>query len=358
MQVWKQQLENRVLALVDQVVSGRAIEDALVECKGVWPAPPAKVARQLAAHANAAGHEPILWIIGLDDKRHQVTTAADVELADWWAQVVSVFDEGIAPGLESLGVPVGGGQSVVALRMTTDRAPYVVKRQDQQGPFEREVPWREGNRTRSAHRNESLKLLVPAVQLPEVTVVRMALDAFQRLTPGSPNPQAEAPVEELQLGLHGKVFVVPRGQTVVLPGHLIAGELLPDAGLGGKPDGMSQVPLPAVPVSVSFSNPSPPPLLSGQVMGEVHLTSQPLEPHPMGVDVRQKDIYVMGPGSSQLSGTGRMAVTCREALQTAERLRVRITLPVAGVDQAVTVETVLEQTSEGLARGQLARWQA
>jgi hypothetical protein len=58
-----------------------------------------------------------------------VRGATDVELADWWAQVLAALDEGIAPGLTPLVVPVGAGKAVVALHMTTERAPYVVKRQ-------------------------------------------------------------------------------------------------------------------------------------------------------------------------------------------------------------------------------------
>jgi hypothetical protein len=47
-------------------------------------------------------------------------------------------------------------------------------------PFEREVPWRDGNRTRSAHRDELLRVLVEAVMPPEATVVRWELRAIHR----------------------------------------------------------------------------------------------------------------------------------------------------------------------------------
>jgi hypothetical protein len=86
----------------------------------------------LPGHANMAHGEPILWIIGVDEDSHQVTGASDVELADWWAQVVAALDQGIAPGLTPLIVPVSADRSVVALYMTTERTPYVVRRQSEQ----------------------------------------------------------------------------------------------------------------------------------------------------------------------------------------------------------------------------------
>jgi hypothetical protein len=79
--------------------------------------------------------------IGLDEDGHQVTGASDVELADWWAQATVAFDEEIVPGLTGLMVPVGPNESVVALYMTTERAPYLVNRQVPQGPLGCDFPW-------------------------------------------------------------------------------------------------------------------------------------------------------------------------------------------------------------------------
>jgi len=78
-----QQLEARTIELVDLVLAGKRIEDDLVECKGEWPDPQKRsAARQLAGHANKAGSEPILWIIGLDEKSHALTHPSPVEVAD------------------------------------------------------------------------------------------------------------------------------------------------------------------------------------------------------------------------------------------------------------------------------------
>jgi hypothetical protein len=59
----------------------------------------------------------------------------------------------------------------------------VVMRQGEQGPFERGVPWRDGNRTRSAHRDELLRVLIAAVAPPSATVVKLELHAHQRPGP-------------------------------------------------------------------------------------------------------------------------------------------------------------------------------
>jgi hypothetical protein len=199
-------IEGRVLDLVQRVINGARVEDLRVECKAVWPEA-RRVARQLAGHANMARGEPILWIIGVDEDRHQVTGASDVELADWWAQVIAALDQGIAPDLTPLVVPVGADQNVVALYMTTERTPYVVKRQSDKGQFEREVLWRDGNRTRSAHRHELLRLLVGATSPPEVTVVKLELRALHRQSePEAPGYRRPALPERIELNLWGTVF--------------------------------------------------------------------------------------------------------------------------------------------------------
>ncbi len=123
-----QQLEARVLGLVDLVLEGGRIEDDLVECKGQWPEPQnRRSARQLAGAANKARGEPILWIIGLDEGAHRLTEVGSVDVADWWPAMSSRFDPP-APELElHIVVPVSEGKAVTALRFLTDRSPYVIK---------------------------------------------------------------------------------------------------------------------------------------------------------------------------------------------------------------------------------------
>ena len=164
-------IEAWVLSIVDQVESNQPCEDSRVELKAEWP-DAAKAARQIAGHANAARGENILWIIGIDEKSG-VVGADNIELADWLPTVNSCFN-GLFPEVFDLNVPVDG-KTVVALLFSTDRAPFVVKNSaygtQNAGPVELEVPWREGCSTRSARREDLIRLLVPISRQPSVEVL-------------------------------------------------------------------------------------------------------------------------------------------------------------------------------------------
>lgn len=87
------------------------------------------------------------------------------------------FDE-VPPNLhQHLHVGISGSNQVVALEFATDRAPYVVKNYSGDGPFDREVPWRVGTKTRSAHHSELLLMLAPvaASPLPEIRRAAVSL---------------------------------------------------------------------------------------------------------------------------------------------------------------------------------------
>lgn len=164
-----QRLEARVIGIAESVRAGRKVEDDRVELKSVWPTDIYKTARQIAGHCNASRGEPILWIIGLDEGNNEVVASDDAELANWWPQIKRRFD-GEAPELTALSVPLGVGQQVMALRFDTMRAPYVVST-EKGGRVEREVPWRVGNSTRTAHRHELLASLVAEATVPEFELV-------------------------------------------------------------------------------------------------------------------------------------------------------------------------------------------
>jgi hypothetical protein len=116
-----QRLEARTLELVTLVLGGNRVEDSLVECKSAWLDPP-KASRRLAAHANSARDDHILWIVGLDEDAGEVQELEDSDPARWWGQVQSHFSE-VAPDLvQHLTVPTESGV-VVALQFATDRAP-------------------------------------------------------------------------------------------------------------------------------------------------------------------------------------------------------------------------------------------
>ena len=165
------QIESWALSIIDRVKAGQPIEDSEVELKSEW-IPAEKAARRIAGHANAARGAPILWLVGVDEKKG-VVGARHEDLADWYPQVESQFD-GLAPQLTDLNIPVDG-KTVVALLFETERAPFVVKNpsfgKTGGGPVALEVPWREGTRVRSARRADLVRLLSPLQALPDFEVL-------------------------------------------------------------------------------------------------------------------------------------------------------------------------------------------
>jgi hypothetical protein len=117
------ELEAKVLGLAERVEARHPIEDSLVELKAEW-IEPAKAARRLAGHCNASRSAPVLWVVGLDEKRGAVGTP-ESEFADWWAQVKSQFD-GISPELALHLTVRHRDKTLVAMYYETDRAPFVV----------------------------------------------------------------------------------------------------------------------------------------------------------------------------------------------------------------------------------------
>lgn len=210
----KQDIESWALRVVDQVKASQPHEDDRVELKSQWTDDLYKTARQIAAHANAARGEAILWLIGVDEK-NGVTGASQVEMSDWYKQVESHFD-GVAPQLTYINVPTGG-ETVAALLFETDRAPYVVVVPDG-GRTTREVPWRGGNSTRSANRDELLRLLIPAARKPVIQVLSAAVDE---------GVIAVAGMRERYLWMLAiKAYIVPFDRSrLVIPFHMCTGAL-------------------------------------------------------------------------------------------------------------------------------------
>jgi hypothetical protein len=198
--------------VLDRVGRHQPIEDARVEVKGTW-VDPVRAARRLAAHANAARGANLLWLIGVDEVQG-IVGADRVELSDWHAKVHSEFDE-LSPDMMPLNVPTPTG-TVVALFFETDRAPYAV-RNPQGGAVQIEVPWRDGNSTRSAHRSELLRLLVPLENLPvlELTTVRLDIGDVKAIM--GAEVQAEQSVGWV---LDAYIYVVPKTKDrIVIPLH-------------------------------------------------------------------------------------------------------------------------------------------
>jgi hypothetical protein len=216
------QLEARVLAIFDAVRTGGAVEDGLVELKADWP-DPQSAARKLAAHANSARGEDVLWVVGLDESSGLHETTA-VEVADWWPQVRSCFDE-VAPTLTDLVVHTGQGR-LHALLFDTSLSPFVIKNsmygKPGAGPVEREIPWRDGTAVRTARRSDLIRLLAPAQKLPEIEV--LSASARARVTPGDDYRERAGDTlrggEHLMWYFRLEMYAIPAvGTLAVLPLH-------------------------------------------------------------------------------------------------------------------------------------------
>lgn len=173
------EIESWALRVIERVERRQPNEDSRVELKAEWIEPTA-AARRIAGHANAAGGEPILWLIGVDEKQG-VQGAALQELANWWKQVQVEFD-GVAPTMKVINVS-WKGHTVVALLFDTERAPFVVRNSAHGkpggGPVQREVPWREGTATRSATRNDLILLLSPLQRIPRYDLLEGQFIVFR-----------------------------------------------------------------------------------------------------------------------------------------------------------------------------------
>ncbi len=208
----KQDIEFKVLNVIERVEKAQPIEDDEVELKAEWPVDHFKAARRIAAHANSARGDIIMWIIGIDEKKGVVGANAE-ELSNWYAKVRSRFDQMLAPNLVSLAVPYDG-KTVMALVFETDRSPYVIKIPHSHiGPVTHEVPWREANSTRSARRSDLLKLLYPINKRPSLEIIDGKIELQKAIS--TINQQSK-----YQWNISMKVyFVTNSSDTVVFPFH-------------------------------------------------------------------------------------------------------------------------------------------
>jgi hypothetical protein len=218
------EIEQWAMRVVDQVGRRQPNEDARVELKAAWPDDSYKVARQIAAHANPASGEPILWVIGVDQKGVVVGTDHK-ELAKWYKQLESHFD-GVAPGVTDVNIPLDG-KTIVALLFDTERRPFVIRTLNN-GPVTHEVPWRGATSTRSAKREELVRLLINVPRLPKWEAVNGTLNV--ELTD---RPRVLGNKRRWTLNL--KLYVEPDGKDrISVPFHRCVG-MLNFAELGSTP---------------------------------------------------------------------------------------------------------------------------
>jgi hypothetical protein len=315
-------VEAWAFSVIDRVVAKQPNEDSRVELKSEWPADHYKTARQIAAHANAAHGDLILWLIGVDPKRG-VTGADQTELANWWPKVSGYFDE-FFPHLQmDLNIP-SHDKTVVALLFETDRAPFAVRIPEHgsaNGPAASlEVPWRDGTRTRSAKRSDLLRVLVPLQKSPSFEVLKGAL-SVQKVLAATTKPIS------LEWRLSLTLYVSPRSESrVVIPFHKCQASL---EIAGALPKTSFDRVIMHAPMSIGSSF---------QLAREVSPASQT-------ITKTQDEILITGPGRLELFSNTRTPLT--EGLDK-EAIVAASLLPV-DADRPVVISAALPHRPDGKA---------
>jgi hypothetical protein len=310
------QLEARVLELIEAVESGNRIEDDIVECKREWPG--IDKSRQLAASANSARGSQLLWLIGLDEDSQQVVSVGDTDPAQWWSQISARFNQGVAPELvHHLRIVAGAGKVVIALLFDTDRAPYVVNASSGGSP-ERDVPVREGTRTRSAHRDELIRILVPAVVAPNTILLHADISANWHSA--LPPEQGRAGREEgISIGGTASVYLEHiRGDVIVLPNHEMSAILT---------FGALEFPLEVSSVAADRDKPTP----------------------RWGVHANDSGIICTAPGRAFLHLGTTTTPNHREYLSAATQASLWLTLSVTGASRPIRLTATLLRYDRGFA---------
>ncbi len=313
------QLEYRTLTLLDALAAGRSLADADPQAAlfRAWPGPPRRVARQLAAQANAARGRDVLWLVGVEPDGN-VRGADPGRFDDWLAGLLPLFD-GLAPRITAFHVPTGPRQGkllpkqVVALHVETDRAPFVIRGAERAASME--VPWLDaGGGIRSAGRLELVKLLSPLQDLPQLEILEAELTFYK-----NPHPTYSSKAT-FRWTFDGSVYVMPRADDrVVIPLHRVRGGLATVKG--------------------DFSTQA----------SEVNLTADKNSPA-----VRLTDTAVL------IEGLGRVFVYCagsttQQEIPTQDDMTFTVDMGPASSDRTATASTTMRpaQVAEG---NQAGRW--
>lgn len=311
------ELEMRVLASIQAITDHGLGEDDLVEFKRDWPpADKDKFVRQLAGSLNRAGGEPVVLVIGIDEKTGTHFPWTGVDLSNWWPGVKKHFDHAVPEMVRDLTVQIPGGKTVHALAIASDQAPYVLRTSN--GSSTREIPIRESTGTRSATREELLRMLVPTLNVPTIDVLGVGVTFIEDY--GDPNPDAGDDGGVFFSGW-ASIFVEHtfNRSSVMFPRHRISGELLA-AGLS--------TPI----VSQSWAIPE---------------QSSPLE--LQGVFERPDGFTVNGPGTMRVRfRSSRVDWAVYEPTLAEANLQLTIDLPVSGTNRAVHVKQILQRNDAAL----------
>lgn len=215
------ELEAWVISVLDRVRAGSPIEDSRIEVKRDWIEAD-KAARRLGGLANAALGEPVLWLVGVDEKAQAIPGASAQSLPSWVDQVNSCFSE-VAPRLIlDLVVPYEDC-FVIALLFETERAPYVVRNPafgTKKGAIELEVPWRNGTRVQSARRQDLLRILTPVVRSPKVNLMSVEMSERGPIEAHAMGETYRADLPPQALWLVVELYVIPASEArVIIPFH-------------------------------------------------------------------------------------------------------------------------------------------
>lgn len=172
--VTKAQLEDIVQRLIMSAKAGGPVEDSFVELKAQVPRDLGRAAKQLGGHANASAGHPVIWILGVDESGN-VWGAKRKEVVSWYPRLAAQFD-GPAPRFSKCCNVAVAGSSVAAIVFSTDEPPYVIRKAD----GTTEVPWRVGDFTSTASRDDLLGLLSRYAHVPEAQVLSAELSATDR----------------------------------------------------------------------------------------------------------------------------------------------------------------------------------
>ncbi len=217
------ELEYRALAYLDALEGGQPSSLAKNHAAHfpAWPGPPRRAARLLAAHANAARGQDVMWLVGVrPTARGKLALPGALRARfETWLQGLLPFFDGLAPTIRAYDIPAGTtanrpGQLLVALHIETARVPFVFQANPEGTTLE--VPWWDGaaGHLRSAGRQELIRLLVPIQALPQFEVLEAELTFYKNLHAAGPTKITH------RWTFDGSLYVIPHHDTAtVIPLH-------------------------------------------------------------------------------------------------------------------------------------------